>query len=160
MAIDKITAGILYSYNYKLKDSEGKIFGIHLITENTLGIYGSKVNDDKYIKYSEIGTTYKILARPLEMLTKEIEGKVPLIELAKVLKPSWDWELEDARGERRAYSKIASLLFYFECDEDGFTLYENRDGHSAVLKQPALFDKLKEYHFNIGFPEGTTTNLI
>lgn len=64
--ITKQIAGILYGYGYQLQDNEGKIFGIHLITENTLGIYGSKVNDDKYIKFSEIGSTYKILAYVLK----------------------------------------------------------------------------------------------
>jgi len=76
--ITKQIAATLYGNSYMLQDKEGKVYGIHGVLEGVIGIYGSKVSDDKYIPFDKIGTEYHILARPFEMITNVINGVVPL----------------------------------------------------------------------------------
>lgn len=160
--IDKTTAGTLYSYGYKLKDSEGNVYDIDTPIGYGFDTYFNGLIKT-YIKWEEIGTTYKILARPLEMLTKEIEGKVPIVELAKLCLPYRTWEYKDYYPHLNvAGAKTGSFFFEYAETVKGFKLTENDgDGYELlpVPNQLPLYDKLKEWHFNIGFPEGTTTNL-
>lgn len=162
--IDKITAGILYGYGYKLLRVEtGQMFeitGIDLssITKQIflkLSINGKYWGD---VKVSEIGTTYKILARPLEMLTKEIEGKVPLIECAKILWEFDDWRLHNIHSMKIARADtVLNRWFDFE---DGVFKAGDDAGNFHVKNQLSLFQYLYSLNFNIGFPENTTTDLI
>lgn len=159
--IDKTTAGILYSYGYKLKDSEGNVWLIkELLTAQRMGIKreGHKISQERHnrtIGFEEIGTTYKILARDLKQLTQEIEGKVPLIECARIAMPDKsDFSIIHEEGGFLDDGWLTT--FYYEngsfktCQSSG----------KQIENQLSLFQYLYSLNFNIGFPENSTTDLI
>lgn len=166
--IDKRIAGVLYSYGYQLKDNEGNVYSIEGVEncpydndEVTLELMGHKL---QRITNKEIGSTYKILAREMD-LTKPIEGVgVPYHELLKlavnipdidVNKISFNEKMNQLELEGR---KGLRLAFAFDKTDNSFIML-NRGVSYTCCNQLSLFNWLYTHHFNF-FPEGSTTNLI
>lgn len=165
--IDKITPGILYSYGYKLQDSEGYVYDIDAVGIDGITLYNGDYHDT--IQLSEIGTTYKILARDLEQLTQEIDGKVPIVECAKLFGyndlekyeadgiVSYGWNeqgIEDSQGFAFGWDvRLGQFGIYFDFQEEG-------DSPVYSMLSLEAIQYLYSLNFNIGFPEGATTNLI
>lgn len=164
MAIDKQTASTLYGYSYKLKDSEGNVWNVDGVHAGKLILHLKGKRKVIGCSFDKIGTTYKILARPLEMLTKEIEGKVPIVELAKIVCPYHPSEITEVEFEAdEDYTWVnlikGGVVIYCLRYQNGNFYVDDKDD-DRFLNQYLLFQKLHEWHFNIGFPENTTTDLI
>lgn len=136
--ITKQIAATLYGNSYMLQDKEGKICDILKVNESAFGIY--KPNSKTIIcNFSQIGTDYHILARPLSDLTKEITHKgetfVPM-------------EFFNSKG--------MFIKEYFERIIDGkhklFVSYANKERDALNDFES---DKLREWNFAIGLPEGS-----
>lgn len=146
MAINKQTAGVLYGYGYKLKDSDGNVYDI-----DGVGLYGVTLYNGDYhdtVEFDQIGTTYKILARDLEQLTQEIDGKVPLVEMSTY---------KDILPFLRASYFNKKYTAYFGTPEEHIKFEIDKD---VKNNKQFIVDKMADWHFNIGFPDNTATNLI
>lgn len=143
--ITKIHASILYGYGYSLVDNEGNVYSIMSIGDFGAYLRGSNPHKGIDIKFSEIGSTYRILCRPIEDLTKEIEGiGIPIVELKNML-------------HSISISSAVKVDFH---NLDTPTLYGlNEDGGEVSIPYE-IYCKLFEWHFNLDFPSGTTQNLI
>jgi len=106
------------------------------------------------IDFSEIGTRYKILSRPLSSLTEPMEnGEVPIQELCKI-----------SLGGKGKLRKSGSVLFngwIFEFDGENFSCYENMPWGdcNTTYNQQQLFDKLWSMHFCTFCPEDMQVDL-
>lgn len=167
--ITKQIAGLLYGFNYQLQDNEGNVYWIEGVEncpydndEVTLELMGQKL---QRITNKEIGSTYKILAREMD-LTKPIEGVgVPIVELAKIAEFNFENSYEVAEVKN-------AIIFRTYFGYRDFAFLDGNFGSSdydsslksicqwKVKNQLALFNWLYTHHFNLDFPEGTTTNLI
>lgn len=151
--ITKIHAATLYGYNYQLVDNEGNVWDINSLTPYALKITRNE-RIPKTVEFEEIGSTYKILCRPISDLTKEIKGVgVPLIELAKIGCP--DINFKNIRKEDGGFLDDGWVTTFY---------FENGSFYGAGLKKIHSQDKMLNWlhtnHFNIDFPSGTTQNLI
>jgi len=157
--ITKQQAATLYAYDYKLQDKEGKKWGIVGVLEGIILLYGSKVNDDKYISFDQIGTDYKILCRPFSDLTKEIKGiGVPIVELAKINRGE-NIEINDYGMsidgsfyycEIKNSNKLRNIIFdeYGDFHHTLVNYIEPRfNGTQKITEQEALFNWLDAHHF-------------
>jgi hypothetical protein len=167
MAITKIQASILYGYGYRLVDKEGKEYEIESIGYDCLFL-GQIEDYPLSTEFSRVGTDYFILARPLEQLTQEINisGLIfnPSIELfTMVFKGCYDENNTLIKSESNCVkisTSIERLRYYtkgkcFIAD----SIVEEGETWNLPFNQEDLFQKMYEWHFDIGFPEGTVKPL-
>lgn len=136
--LTKQQAAMLYAYDYKMVDKEGREYRIVSITESGLSLFVDYDSDWKPVLFSRIGTDYFILARPLSSLTTEIEHN----------------------GEK--FVPIRALG-YEHCDGELGILIDCHDNHRTVINPMDYFqyiEGLLEWNFDIGFPEHTVKHLI
>lgn len=129
--ITKTQASVLFGYSYQLINGEGKIHDIAGVTDVIM------LRNNIWVEFSQVGTDYKILARPLSDLTKEIKpGVVPIVEL-----------------EKFTDDKI-------EIEGDCLMLESGYNWYNDVLGAPdAIIKYLYENHFALDFPEGTWVDI-
>lgn len=156
--IDKITAGILFSFGFRLVDKEGNEWSItgieNVVNATILKIEAYTVN--LWINMVKIGTDYWILKRPYSQLTKSIvvEGEdiIPIVELAKIegfLISSKDYIL----NQQKISCSIRQGNFMLIMKGFNFALWI--EGNPTIVdNQEQLFQKLYSLHF-IDLPEGT-----
>lgn len=138
--ITKQIAGLLYSFSYQLQDNEGNVYEIILVNQKSFTVRYPETN--KMILFEEIGSTYKILAREMD-LTKPIEGVgVPIVELCK-----------------QEYGSIYYPDDYDECNLSDLELHIIALSKNFCTLSYRISLWLYTNHFNF-FPEGTTTKLI
>lgn len=140
--LTKQQAAMLYAYDYKLVDKDGREYRIVSITESGLSLFVDYDSDWKPVLFSRIGTDYFILARPLSSLTTEIEHNgekfVPIYVLNDSIlftKYTADF-IEGVYYLLADYKKGVDVLYDFEKD------------------------LIAGWHFNLGFPEHTVKHLI
>lgn len=127
--ITKQIAGILYGYGYRLQDNEGNVWDINSALDTGFGLVrvgktGGYIRI--YASFWQIGSTYKILAREMD-LTKPIEGVgVPIVELAKIVIPSGSWALKKYAAINIEGAKSNDMFFRHISGVD-FSLQENED---------------------------------
>lgn len=136
--INKHQAATLWANGYRLVDKEGRIYEIDCLYFKGVDIYIPGTGHE-LISFSEIGTNYFILARPLSDLTKEITHEGKKFVPAKIL---WSIEVQE---------------------EENFDLYGTIPDYwkSCIVlakKHPKTLDvftqeRMHEWHFNIGLPE-------
>lgn len=171
--ITKQIAGLLYSFSYQLTDNEGNVYSIAEVHKDAMIIRNIE-RLKRHVKYcaefNEIGSTYKILAREMD-LTKPIEGVgVPLIELFKLAGFKWwdeeahayfsQMQYELGHQELTIRDTKNKMLFRYRNGSFKFLRLEPRYEDIEMANQLSLFNWLYTHHFNLDFPEGTTTNLI
>lgn len=163
--ITKQIAGLLYSYGYDLvREGTGQILSIKGVYEvgDTLKMdlhYNGKHWASEPV--SKIGKEFFILAREMD-LTKPIEGVgVPIIELAKiaysdVVNENTEFVIGDnVPNSVSIISPEHMDIWMCLSDANEFCTLEGQ-----VQNQLKMFNWLYTHHFNLDFPEGTTTNLI
>lgn len=136
--ITRQQVALLFAYDFKLVDKEGREYEIFGLDETDL--YCRNSNEVWYIPFTILGSDVFILAHPYSRLTDEVNGVIPLIEIAKVGFVDEEWVVENDTT--------------VSCMDSDFT-YSNGSFKSSgyawkpihVLNQPALFDKLYSLHF-------------
>jgi hypothetical protein len=147
--ITKQHAHIAAAYEYKLVDKEGKQFNIEGVYSHFICLWDAEGLEHGDIKFEQIGTEYFFLCRPLSDLVKEIDGKVPIVELANICAPELNWVVSDKVAASGGFHY--KVVFYFD-PKHGF-IYGDSESPLHVNNQLALFQKLYEMHFDL-FPEG------
>jgi hypothetical protein len=100
----------------------------------------------------------KLILRPMSDLYKEINGKIDIIELAKIAFPKKKFEVRQSgcwhRSEKFLYDKATKS--FRTLYEDGGAFSEG----SQVLYQLPLFEYLFDNHYNVfGLPEDEFINI-
>lgn len=74
VTIDKITAGILFSFGFRLVDKEGSIYEIASLNSLNMELYSEELGMSGWetVNYDQIGTDYWILKRPYSDMNKPI----------------------------------------------------------------------------------------
>ena len=91
------------------------------------------------IKFTQI----KPILRPISDLNKSLEdGTIPIVELAKIFSPHYEWELRKDFVE----AKTGGGIYTFEFDES-YNIFL-ADNSANCVNQIQLFDYLNEYHFD------------
>lgn len=151
--ITKQEAATLWGNGFKLQDKEGNVWRIIEVFENNrMGIYNESKPMDGYackrhISYSEVGSDYFIISRPLSQLTQEIEheGKMitPIVELAKISYPSpkEPWKILATSAHS------TSGEFWYSHMHKGFRCMAFQED-TFVPNQPALFAYMDSLHFD------------
>lgn len=141
-------ACILKAHGYKLVDKEGNVFVIMSLLDNAFVLEIQGLDSTKgriQIYKSRIGKDYHILCLPHEALTKEIEGKTPIVELAKIAFPYNNWGMRIRYNDAFDYG----LKQHFSFLEDTFISEILGVNHQYlnVPNQQLLFDTLYDMHF-------------
>jgi len=135
--IDKVTAALLYAWDFNLIDKQGRIYNIDKLNQNSL-IVDENLGyvADLEVSFDQIGTDYHILARPMSDLTKEItidgESFVPLVELAKAV------------GIKFKRYEICTTCVDLYLDE---SFMKPKQGQSGLRKARFWFDTFSKYGF-------------
>jgi len=153
--IKKQIAATLYGNSYMLQDKGSRILKINAVSDDHIicEVLISGKLFPVYIDYDKIGTEYHIVARPMNQLNESIthngETFVPIVELAKIAFPLIEWKISNSN-----YAKGNNNGYWFEFDDGAFVCGDN-DGRNTVFYVEKLFDKLREWNFSIGLPEGS-----
>lgn len=154
--ITKQIAGLLYGFSYQLQDNEGNVWQV-VGSEYEQLIISDKNHVDRLVQFEEIGSTYKILAREMD-LTKPIEGVgVPIVELLTLMLPNSYAYPTKTKGIIDGSENIQKYILYPMAD---MIILKDPKGEEIYYDQKITLNWLYTHHFNLDFPEGTTTNLI
>lgn len=151
--IDKATAFTIAGNDYRLCDKDGKEWVIDGVVKNYLHIsnYNGVYELEEQIRLDYIGHSYFILAHPMDNLTKEINGVVHLIELAKIAYNT-NWFYKEGNINVISTGKAHG----FEYNKGNFELYSmNNGGFLPIKNQLELFNYLNKNHFSHFLPEGS-----
>lgn len=166
--INKKQVGVIHAYDYKLIDNAGKVYKIIYPGEDSLLVQNDN-SEKETIGFNKIGIDFFLLVRPLKQMAQEIEYdlvKFVPIELLRDIELNAAWRLSEYNGvaEYNQYEKgfncwanyIGNLAgSCFGYDSSGYFYHLDKYGnHLLVKKQKELHEKLYEWNFNIGFPEG------
>ncbi|MBB4036579.1 hypothetical protein GGR21_002485 [Dysgonomonas hofstadii] len=128
----------------ELKDIAGYLpYNLLMFKENCTSLSLTTLNYTTLVE----NEVRKPILRPMSALYKPCleDGKIPIVELAKIALPYYDWLLEESRN--LAITAHPSMA-YFSYKDDSF---ESSDGWDAwhTSHQIELFQKLYEWHFDI-----------
>ena len=89
------------------------------------------------------GNLVKPILRPISDLYKPLEdGTIPIVELAKIFSPHYEWELRKDFVE----AKTGGGIYTFEFDE-GYNIFL-ADNSANCVNQIQLFDYINKHHFD------------
>lgn len=156
--LTKQQAAMLYAYDYKMVDKEGREYRIVSITESGLSLFVDYDSDWKPVLFSRIGTDYFILARPLSSLTTEIEHNgekfVPIHKLFDI-EYAGTSHVENVRNQYFSNTGRFVSSSHFGTASDTSVNVLNIESNNYWK-----MNKLHEWHFALGFPEHTVKHLI
>ena len=153
--IDKLTAHLLAGHEYKLVDKEGTTtFTITGIMDDTLYLIDEE-NTPHYFRFDEAGTDFFVLCRPYSSLTKEVNGVVPIVELANIENENEEInEIENLHANKVGdvfwvdyYDQEEILVRFCYCVDSFQKGYVYDKSHYAVQNQESLLNKLYSLHF-------------
>lgn len=102
-------------------------------TEKTISIWDA-INDVEQGKA-------KLLIHSLDKLTQEIDGKVGIVELAKMVKPNYNWIITD--------NGICSCEPYYKFTYRDGSFYLKDSSYRQIPNQLELFNYLLEKGYNV-----------
>lgn len=144
MPINRQQACDLFKYDFKLVDKEGNTFSIVRLSEGWIDI-GNNSLIEYSIGYEEIGKDYHILAHHHSCLTKQLNGVIPIVELAKIAFPENEWFVN---LQSREVQCIKYEGDWFRVDDSlNFEAGGYDEPMYKISTQQALFDKLYSLHF-------------
>lgn len=147
MGIDKLTASLLFAHSFKLVDKEGNEYEILQPERDAFLLkilYGEHEGESEYADYNQIGKDFFVLCRPLTDLIKEVNGVVPIVELAKIEYPNLTnptFEVSDNLRAVDIYDEDAELWLCFNSKNQFVRMI------GATYEQELLFNKLYSLHF-------------
>lgn len=164
MSINRQQAGTLYGNGFLLRDKNGNVYKLDgAIQDKLIGLRkenGISRRKAIPIKFSEIGTDYKIIARkpdltiPITVGGKEI---VPIVELAKIASPYSNDEITGVEFDYE--NEFLTWVNLIKKDRVMYVLeYRNGNFHTELeydkfLNQIDLFNWLFAHHYATGFDE-------
>lgn len=149
--ITKIEASILWGNGFKLKDKEGRVYGIHSVYDTEMYLYAGNIDFDKYVKFSKIGTDYFIICHSLDKLTQAImhEGKevFPIQQLYSISFPNG---VNGCRDKINAKGFLKRNFYHFHFGKKGFAvkMKDRNETKFIAPNQPALFAYMDSLHFD------------
>jgi len=129
------------AYGVEVEYTDGEIFTV----DSKIERYNEplkKVSVFRAIHDIEQGKA-KLLLHSLDKLTQEIDGKVGIVELAKVSWGNIDWEV----GKDCAKNELHGCHFKYHSLDNSFSCGDGQ--HWAVNNQLELFNYLLANHYNV-----------
>lgn len=154
-----LAAYLPYEVKVFVENSEPQILELHSCYYNSSKQICTTLKYKKGNDYEFDIDECKLILRPLSDLTKEIEvnGKkiVPIVELAKITLPDYQYEIEKtfsiSESKIGIRFNVNTKLVFFGYDSDFYlnTILNKKLARHTPNFQYLLFQKLFEWHFDI-----------
>jgi len=148
MAITKQQAAEAFGYGYRIEylGFIQKISGVFDTYMTTIYEYPNKTLWGDKIDIERFGESAFILCNSFSDLTKEIDGKIPIVELAKKFPPNTKYEITHYDNVRNFDDEMFQVNCCVENDSSRyiyFTIHKDITKNSYALNQ-----ELKSMHFS------------
>ena len=148
----KVASGDWYDEDCKLDRIGTMVMNYDNYTPNNISINQLCGNiDGKFTIYGVIKRKAKPILRPLSDLTKDIDGVVHLVELAKIEHPCSIYHSFTGSSVEVAGNENNSLNFRFDFDNEFFinSEFDCDDIYYPVMYQLELYEYLFKNHFDV-----------
>jgi len=142
--ITKLQASEAFGYGYRIeyRGSQRRILSVN---EGYINVVASNVLDS-IIYFEDFGTEAKILCRPFSHLTKEIDGKILIVELAKKYPPESRYIITHHDSVREFDGKIFQVNCCVDNDSERYIYFTIES--DITKNRYALNQELKSMHFS------------